>query len=81
MALQAAASGLAIPSMTLLEPPIASEDEGAAQRTFTAELAELVNAGRREAAVEHFLTGIGVPDEVVAGCAPADDGGRAHPRP
>jgi pimeloyl-ACP methyl ester carboxylesterase len=67
VALQAAARGLAIPRMALLEPPIASDDERAAQRTFTAELASLVDAGRQEAAVEHYINGIGVPDEIVAG--------------
>ena len=66
VALHAAASGLAIPRLALLEPPIATEEERAAQAAFTAELTELVAAGRRDAAVEHFLASIGVPAEVMA---------------
>lgn len=67
VALHAAASGLTIPRMALLEPPIAHDEDHAAQKAFTAELAELVAAGRRDAAVEHFLTSVGVPGETVAG--------------
>ena len=67
VALHAAASGLAIPKMTLLEPPIAPDEDLAAQRAFTADLAGLVAAGRTDDAVEHFLTSIGVPDDIVAG--------------
>lgn len=37
---------------------------------FATELAELVAAGRRGDAVEHFQTGIGVPTEVIAQMAP-----------
>lgn len=66
LALHAAASGLAIPKMALLEPPIEMDDRSG-QAAFTAGLADLVGAGRRDAAVEYFLTGIGVPDEIVAG--------------
>jgi pimeloyl-ACP methyl ester carboxylesterase len=61
LAAHAAASGLAIPKLALLEPPMASEQDRAAQSAFTAELRQLVAAGRREAAVEHFLSSIGVP--------------------
>jgi pimeloyl-ACP methyl ester carboxylesterase len=66
LALHAAANGLAIPRMALLEPPIDTDEDRSAQAAFTAELAELVAAGRRGAAVEHFLTRIGVPDEIIA---------------
>ena len=55
---------MAIPKLALLEPPVGSDEDRPAQADFTAELAELVAAGRRSAAVEHFLTGIGVPAEV-----------------
>lgn len=67
LALHAAARGLAIPKLALLEPPIDSEADRTAQSAFTAELAALVAAGRPEAAVEHFLTAIGVPAEIIAG--------------
>jgi pimeloyl-ACP methyl ester carboxylesterase len=66
VALHAAASGLAIPRLALLEPPIEADEDRSAQATFTAELAELVAAGRRGGAVEFFLTNIGVPDEIIA---------------
>jgi len=67
VALHAAASGLTIPKLALLEPPIETNGDRSAQVGFTAELAELIVAGRRAAAVEFFLTSIGVPDEIVAG--------------
>jgi pimeloyl-ACP methyl ester carboxylesterase len=67
LALHAAARGLAIPKLALLEPPIGTDADRPAQSAFTAALAELFAAGRREAAVQHFLTGIGVPAELIAG--------------
>lgn len=67
LAVNAAASGLAVSKLALLEPPIGSEEDRAAQSAFTAELAELVEAGRRDAAVEYFLSSIGVPSEVLSG--------------
>jgi pimeloyl-ACP methyl ester carboxylesterase len=67
VALHAAASGLTTPKLALFEPPIEPNEDRSAQRAFTAELAGLMAAGRRDAAVESYLTGIGVPDEVLAG--------------
>jgi pimeloyl-ACP methyl ester carboxylesterase len=67
VALHAAASGLAIPKLALLEPPIAPDEDLAAQQAFTADLAGLVAAGRPDDAVEHFIMSIGVPDDIVAG--------------
>jgi pimeloyl-ACP methyl ester carboxylesterase len=67
LALHAAARGLAIPKLALLEPPIGTDADRPPQSAFTAALADLVAAGRQEAAVEHFLTGIGVPTELIAG--------------
>jgi pimeloyl-ACP methyl ester carboxylesterase len=67
VALHAAASGLAIPKLALLEPPIARDEDLAAQQAFTADLAGLVAAGRTDDAVEHFITSIGVPGDIVAG--------------
>jgi pimeloyl-ACP methyl ester carboxylesterase len=67
VAVHAAARGLPIPKLALLEPPIGSDEDRSAQAAFTAQLAELVAAGRRGAAVEHFVTSIGVPAEMVAG--------------
>ena len=66
VALHAAANGLAIPKLALLEPPIETAEDRSAQAAFTAELAGLAERGRHAGAVEYFLTGIGVPGEIVA---------------
>jgi pimeloyl-ACP methyl ester carboxylesterase len=66
LALQAAAHGLPIRKMALLEPPIATEEEAAEQRAFTAGLTGLISAGRYNDAVEYYLAGIGLPEEILA---------------
>jgi pimeloyl-ACP methyl ester carboxylesterase len=66
LALQAAARGLPIRKMALLEPPIAAEEDAEEQRAFTAGLSKLLATGRREEAVEYYLAGIGVPGEIVS---------------
>jgi len=71
LALHTAAGGLAIPKLALLEPPIEPRQTATGQSAFTAELAELVAAGRRRDAVEFFHRGIGVPEEVMAQMTPA----------
>jgi pimeloyl-ACP methyl ester carboxylesterase len=67
VAVHAAAGGLPVAGLALFEPPI---DDGGPdnpqQAAFTARLAELVGAGRRGAAVEHFLAGVGLPDDMLA---------------
>jgi pimeloyl-ACP methyl ester carboxylesterase len=65
VALHAAASRLPIEKLAMLEPPIEVDEDRSAQRAFTARLTELVGAGDRDAAVNFYLTGIGVPDEIV----------------
>jgi len=40
------------------------------ETAFTAEITELVSSGRQAAAVDRFLTSIGVPPEVIAEMAP-----------
>jgi pimeloyl-ACP methyl ester carboxylesterase len=66
LALRAAARGLPITRMALLEPPL--QEEGAASPDpLTAELGELVAAGRDGDAVERFHRSIGVPPEFLAG--------------
>jgi pimeloyl-ACP methyl ester carboxylesterase len=62
--LHAAAGGLPVTALALFEPPI--DDGGPHQAAFTARLAELVGSGRRDAAVEHFLAGVGLPDDMLA---------------
>lgn len=67
LAVHAAVHGLSIPKMALLEPPIAPDDDRAEQRAFTRGLSDLVSAGDHEGAVNYYLTGIGVPDEILEG--------------
>jgi pimeloyl-ACP methyl ester carboxylesterase len=66
LALHAAMAGLPIARMALLEPPIERDEDRSAQRLFTTELTNLLAAGQPDRAVEFYLTGIGVPDEIVA---------------
>lgn len=63
VALHAAAAGLAVRRMALLEPPIEPTRDNPEQRAFTARLRGLTG----EDAVEFFLTSIGVPVETLAG--------------
>ncbi len=65
LALHAAADGLTVPRMALLEPPIETDEDRSEQAEFTAELARLTAAGRRSDAVEYFNAGIGVPAEMI----------------
>jgi pimeloyl-ACP methyl ester carboxylesterase len=67
LALHAAMAGLSIARMALLEPPIELNQDRSAQRLFTEELTNLLAAGQPERALEFYLTGIGVPDEIVEG--------------
>jgi alpha-beta hydrolase superfamily lysophospholipase len=64
LALQAAAAGVPIRKLVLMEPPIGSDDDPA-DVAFTAEITKLVQAGRRREAVEHFFRDF--PPEVLAG--------------
>jgi pimeloyl-ACP methyl ester carboxylesterase len=69
LALHAAAAGLPIEKLALFEPPV--RPEGAPPETaFTEEIAELIASGRRAAAVDHFLSAIGVPAEIIEQMAP-----------
>jgi hypothetical protein len=71
----AAARGLPITKLVLLEPPLdlddepskSSESSAEPEPDLRAEVAELVAAGRRGDAVEPFNASIGVPLEMVAG--------------
>ena len=66
LALHAAARGLDVPRVVVLEPPVAEDDVGGAS-DFTRRLAALVADGRHEDAVTAFHEGIGVPAEVLSG--------------
>jgi pimeloyl-ACP methyl ester carboxylesterase len=65
--LHAAARGLAVRKLALLEPPLELNDEPAPESDLEVEIAELVAAGRRGDAVERFQRGIGVPADMLAG--------------
>lgn len=64
LALHAAAQGLPIAKLALLEPPL--QEPGSTPDPLTEQLAGLVAQGRFSDAVEHFHLSIGVPNEYVA---------------
>jgi len=64
LGLNAAAAGVAIPRLALLEPPL-DDDETQAPSSLTTELEELTGAGHNSDALEHFQISIGVPDEII----------------
>lgn len=70
LACQAAASGVPVEKLALLEPPFATADGLQVDPGLGDEIATLVAAGRRDEAVEHWLTSIGVPPDVIAGMEP-----------
>ena len=63
LGMHAAASGLPIAKLALLEPPLRDSDE---PDPLTGQLAELVAARRDADAVERFHEAIGVPGEMIA---------------
>ncbi|HEX5967479.1 MAG TPA: alpha/beta hydrolase [Intrasporangium sp.] len=67
LALHAANARLPIDRMALLEPPLDQDEDRAGQRLFTSELASLIAAGQPAQAVEFYLTGIGVPGDIIEG--------------
>lgn len=66
LALHAAASGVPVEGLALLEPPL-PEDDAPRPDSLTVELTELTADGRNGDAVEHFQRSIGVPDEFLSG--------------
>ena len=68
LALEAAASGVAITKLALYDPPFTAEGgDPQTKQAYSRQLAELLAAGRRGDAVRLFMTTVGVPDEAVAG--------------
>jgi pimeloyl-ACP methyl ester carboxylesterase len=65
LALRGAAAGLPIDRLALLEPPL-QDGASAGPDPLTAELTELVAAGRSGDVVDHFHRSIGVPPEFIA---------------
>ncbi len=67
LALEAAASGLAIMRLALWEPPFSLDDSSRPPADTARTYTELVSAGRRGDAVEYFMTKVvGLPPEFVA---------------
>ncbi|MEU6646528.1 alpha/beta hydrolase [Saccharomonospora sp. NPDC046836] len=64
LAVHAAAAGLPIPAISLLEPPVELHGDVGLPALAT-EVTELVTAGRRADAYLHYLRSIGVPDEFI----------------
>ena len=64
LAMRAAAHGLRIGRMAVLEPPL-KDDDAASPDPLAAKLAELTAAGRDGDAIEHFHRSIGVPAEYI----------------
>ncbi|HEX2771693.1 MAG TPA: alpha/beta hydrolase [Micromonosporaceae bacterium] len=67
LAMEAAASGLPIRKLALYEPPYTAEggDTDAVEED-NRQLNGLLAAGRRGDAVEHFMSGVGMPPEAIA---------------
>src|SRR5512139_3331740 len=67
LALEAAATGLAIPRLAVYEPPFIIDDSRSPlAEDYAARLKNLISAGHYGQAVEHFLTeAVQVPAEVV----------------
>lgn len=65
LALEAAASGLAVSKLALYEPPL-TVGEADPEDDFAERIEQLISEGRGSDAVEHFLTSGGVPPEAIA---------------
>lgn len=72
LALRAGAKSLPVERIAVLEPPL-PDDDAERPDPLTRELIELIEAGRREDAVEHFHRSIGVPAEYLAGMRSTPD--------
>ncbi len=67
LVLRAAAAGLSVPRVAVYEPPFTVLEETRAEKTaYTRRLNALLDAGERGAAVELFLSVVGMPAEFVA---------------
>lgn len=65
LALLAAERGIGIDKLSLLEPPLRVGQTPPAASGISGEVARLIVTGRRGAAYEHWLRGIGVPGEMI----------------
>jgi pimeloyl-ACP methyl ester carboxylesterase len=69
LAMRAAAAGVPIERLAVFEPPIGEDAVSPSQDTI--ELTKLMAEGRRSDTVERFMTGIGVPEQIIAGMKPS----------
>jgi len=67
LGLLAAEHGIGIAKVSLLEPPLRVEATPPPPSGISGEVARLVITGRRGEAYEHWLNGIGVPADMIAG--------------
>jgi pimeloyl-ACP methyl ester carboxylesterase len=68
LAAEAAASGLSIDRLFLWEPPFSLDPDGPRRaKAYADGLGELLAAGRRGDALEHFMRMVGIPDQMIAG--------------
>lgn len=68
LAAEAAASGLAIDHLIMWEPPFSTDPDGPRRaKEYADRLHDLLAAGRRDDALAHFMTLVGVPEDVIAG--------------
>lgn len=67
LAAHAAAGGLPVTGLMLLEPAIDLREPASAESELGSEVAELVAADKRGEAYLHFNRSIGVPEEMIAG--------------
>jgi len=71
LALYAAARGVRLPGLVLMEPPLHDGGQGEPD-PLTEELADLTRAGRHDDVVVRFHAAIGVPDEMIDGMRGTD---------
>ncbi|MDO3703129.1 alpha/beta hydrolase [Micromonospora sp. C28SCA-DRY-2] len=68
LAAEATASGLPVDRLIMWEPPFSTDPDGPRRaKEYADRLAELLAADRRDDALAHFMTHVGVPPQVVAG--------------
>lgn len=71
LALHAAARGVALSGLVLMEPPL-QDGAQSGPDPLTGELDALVRAGHNDQAVAHFHAAIGVPDDMIDGLRGSD---------
>jgi pimeloyl-ACP methyl ester carboxylesterase len=85
LALHAAAAGLPIPQLSLLEPPLDLHSPATPETIpdLSTQITDLTSAGHRAEAYLHYLRSIGVPDEIIeqTPTAPSGQNSKHWPTP